>query len=147
MDYWSIPDIVMDRRLQWLGHLGRMEDDRLPKKVLFGELRKKRACHGPKKRWRDQMSGDLQAMRMKEGWYQLCQDREEWAVRCREGVSEVASCRRRNTCAANRPAQDRTFLCDCGRSFRRQGDLTRSVGTRRCLSPGLSTKGLLSRFI
>ena len=24
---WSIADIILDRRLQWLGHLGRMEDD------------------------------------------------------------------------------------------------------------------------
>ena len=37
----SIPDLVMDRRLQWLGHLGRMSEERLPKKMLFGELRKK----------------------------------------------------------------------------------------------------------
>ena len=32
------------------------------------------------KRWRDQMSGDLLALGMKEEWYQLCQDRKEWAV-------------------------------------------------------------------
>ncbi len=38
-----------DRRLQWLGHLGRMEDKRLHKQVLFGELKKKRPCHGVKK--------------------------------------------------------------------------------------------------
>ena len=41
---------VMDRRLQWLGHLGRMEDERLLKKMLYGELREKRPCHGLKKR-------------------------------------------------------------------------------------------------
>ena len=32
------------------------------------------------------MSGDLLALRMKEEWYQLCQDRKEWEVPCREGV-------------------------------------------------------------
>ena len=110
---WSIVDFIMDRRLQWLGHLGRMEEDRLPKRVLFGELRKKRACHGPKKRWRNQMSGDLQAVKMKEDWYQLCQDRKEWTVKCHEGVDEVAACRRKNTCAANRESQDKTIVCVC----------------------------------
>ena len=45
-------------------------------------------------------------------------------VRCREGVNEVASCRKKNTCAANRQSQEKTFVCVCGRSFRRQGDLT-----------------------
>ena len=57
------------------------------------------------------MSGDLLALGMKEEWYQLCQDRKEWAVRCREGVNEVASCRKKNTCAANRQSQDKTFVC------------------------------------
>ena len=28
----SIANIILDSTLQWLGHLGRMEDDRLPKK-------------------------------------------------------------------------------------------------------------------
>ncbi len=46
---WSIADIILDRRLQWLGHLGRMEDKRLHKQVLFGELKNKRPCHGVKK--------------------------------------------------------------------------------------------------
>ena len=99
---WSIPDIIMNRRLQWLGHLGRKDNESLPKKMLFGELRKKRPCHGTKKRWRDQISGDLQAIGLKEDWYKLCQDRKDWLVQCREGVDEVASCRKRNTCAANR---------------------------------------------
>ena len=44
------------------------------------------------------MSGDLLAL---EEWYQLCQDRKEWAVRCREGVNKVASCRKKNTCAGS----------------------------------------------
>ena len=122
---WSIPDFIMDRRLQWLGHVGRMSEERLPKMMLFGELRKKRPCHGTKKRWRDQMSGDLQAICMKEDWYQLCQDRKEWYGKCRTGVDEVASCKRRNTCAANCQDQGRSFVCQCGRTFRRQGDLTR----------------------
>lgn len=122
---WSIPDYIMDKRLQWLGHVGRMNEERLPKIMLFGEMRKKRPCHGTKKRWRDMTSGDLQAIGMKEGWYQLCQDKKDWCGRCRKGVDEVASCRRRNTCAANRQAQERFFVCQCGRTFRRQGDLTR----------------------
>ena len=28
----------MKRRLRWLGHISRMLADRLPKKVLYGEL-------------------------------------------------------------------------------------------------------------
>ena len=47
---WSIGDCILDQRLRWLGHLGRMDDDRLPQKLLFGELLKKRPFHGAKKR-------------------------------------------------------------------------------------------------
>ncbi len=53
------------------------------------------------------MSGDLLALRMKEELYQLCQDRKEWVVPCMEGVDEVASCRKKNACAANRQSQER----------------------------------------
>ncbi len=70
-------DMVIDRRLQWLGHVGRMGDDRLPKRVLFGELRKKRACHGPKNRWSDLVLSDLKELKMKDEWYQLCQAGQE----------------------------------------------------------------------
>ena len=58
----------MDQRLQWLGHLGRMSSDRLPKQLLFGELLKKRLFYGAKKRWRDEVMSDLRAISV-EDWY------------------------------------------------------------------------------
>ena len=80
----------------------------MPKQLLFGDLWKK--CHGTKKRWRDQLAGDLQAMHesLKDGWYQLCQNWEAWCASC-YGGNEVASCRKHNTCAANRQLQDSHF--------------------------------------
>ena len=101
----------MDPRVEWLGHLW---DERLPKVMLFGELIKKRPWHGTRKRWRDQMSGDLQAVGINESWYQLCQDRKQWLATCQEGVDEVASCRKMNTCTANRHSQDRPYVCVSG---------------------------------
>ena len=43
---WPVCDFIMERRLCWLGHLGHMSDDRLPKQLLFGELQKTRPFHG-----------------------------------------------------------------------------------------------------
>ena len=73
--YWSIADFVLDQRLRWLGHLGCMSSDRLPKQLLFGELLKKRPFYGAKKQWRDEVMSDLRAISV-EDWYVVCQDRE-----------------------------------------------------------------------
>ena len=98
---WSIPDLVLSRRMQWLGHLGRMAGERLPKRMLFVELVKRRPCHGPKKRWRYLVSADLQALQLNSEWYQLCQDRREWFECFWSGIDEVALTRKKNRCAAN----------------------------------------------
>ena len=39
-----------------------MDEERLPNRLLFGELNMKRPCHGTKKRWRDALKVDLQAI-------------------------------------------------------------------------------------
>ena len=35
-------DMIVLRRLRWLGHLARMDDHRLPENILFGWLSKRR---------------------------------------------------------------------------------------------------------
>ena len=85
-------------RVRWIGHLGRMEEGRLPKKMLFGELVKKRPCHGTKKRWRDGVKLHLQAIGIVDGWYDLAQDRSLWQQFCAEGIK--SQCRKANDCAA-----------------------------------------------
>ena len=53
----------MKYHLRWLGHLGRMREERLPK-MLFGELEKKKPYHGIKKRWQDRIISDLRALEL-----------------------------------------------------------------------------------
>ena len=77
---------VMEQCLRWLGHLSRMSNDRLPNKVLFGELRGKRPCHGTKRRWRDVARSDMEAIGAGDRWHELCQDRKEWFELCQKGL-------------------------------------------------------------
>ena len=58
----SISDIILEQRLRWLGHVGRIDEVRLPNRLLFGELNIKRPCNGTKKKWRDVLKVDLQAI-------------------------------------------------------------------------------------
>ena len=56
----GISGLLVQCRLCWLGHVARMEDDRLPKQLLFGELLTVRLRHGPKLCWRDVIVKDIQ---------------------------------------------------------------------------------------
>ena len=44
---------VKEQRISWLGHLERMEEDRMPKKILTQELEGTRRRGRPMKRWKE----------------------------------------------------------------------------------------------
>ena len=52
-------------------HLARMEDFRMPKQLLFGELTKTRPRHGPKKRWRDLAVTDVRTLGIERDWFEI----------------------------------------------------------------------------
>jgi hypothetical protein len=59
-DTLPIEVVIRRRRLGWLGHLARMEENRIPRRIMFGELlRNNRPAGGPKQRWKDAVAGDL----------------------------------------------------------------------------------------
>ena len=72
--------ILRNRRLRWSGHVVRMEDNRIPKTVLFSELASGTRARGrPRLRFLDVIKRDLHAFNIsKEGWETKANDRAAW---------------------------------------------------------------------
>ena len=63
------------RRISWIGHVGRMEESRMLKRVMREKIYTKRRRGRPKVRWLDDVQEDLRAMGF-EGWGGKAQDRD-----------------------------------------------------------------------
>ena len=70
--------------------LGRLDEGRIPKQLLFGELMQSLPFYGPKKRWCDEVAGDLHAMGVGDEWSQLCQNHKQWSEMCSSAVDVLA---------------------------------------------------------
>jgi hypothetical protein len=71
------------KRISWLGHLERMEEDRMPKKIFTQELEGTRQRGSPRKGWKEEAERDLQALGVRR-WRQLVTDREKWKDNVRQ---------------------------------------------------------------
>ena len=75
----SIESLIMKNQLRWAGHVVRMEDERIPKQLFYGELMTgKRPQHKPKKRFKDCIKNNLKAFKIPvENWETLAKSRTE----------------------------------------------------------------------
>jgi hypothetical protein len=67
---------VKARRISWIGHVERMEDSRMPKRVMREKVYTRRKRDRPKVRWLDDVQVDLREMGI-EGWRRKAQDRDQ----------------------------------------------------------------------
>jgi len=65
------------QRISWLGHLERMEEDKMPKKILTQELEGTRRRSRPRKRWKGKVERDLQVLGVRR-WRELVANRKKW---------------------------------------------------------------------
>ena len=67
-------------QLMWTGHVIRMPDKQLPKKVFYGELKEgKRPQGGQKKRYKDTLKNSLKDFDIPMGpWEPTAQERSKW---------------------------------------------------------------------
>ena len=130
-EHWGDVEImavkVTKRRLEWLGHVARMPDHRIPKQTLFGWLPESRPRGGPRRRWRDLIRRDLKVIEVEEEqWYrEATTSRAGWRAAYQVGMEEETTkqhqMQRRVT-----PGEERQVKCVvCGRLFRRESDKAR----------------------
>jgi len=66
------------RRLEWAGHIMRMEEERIPKKVLNGNFHTIRTVGRPRTRWADVVQRDALQLLGTRGWRRRATNRDEW---------------------------------------------------------------------
>ena len=108
-DAIAMSDRVRHRRLEWLGHVARLDPERVPKQLLFSHLLTSRPACGPRRRWRDVIREDLREV---PNWFAVATDRTAW----RNFINTPAE--------SGQPSP--AIVCDiCYRSFRRPCDMAR----------------------
>jgi len=73
----NIVKCIKGQRISWLGHLERMEDDGVPKKIFIQELEGTRRRGRPRKRWNEEVERDLQVLGVRR-WRELVADGKKW---------------------------------------------------------------------
>ena len=62
---FSVESQLRSKRLRWYGHVCRMPDTRLPKKVLYGQVKGKGVVGRPRKIWNDVLLSDTQRLNIR----------------------------------------------------------------------------------
>ena len=123
----SVHTLLKLAQLRWTGHVTRMPDERLPKKILYGELQEgKRSQGGQKKRYKDTLKASLKDFNIPtESWEQAAQDRIKWCCLINKGATQFEAkriCEAERKARAKGPSSDSTqceFTCSiCNRQFR-----------------------------
>lgn len=74
----DIVEVIEEKRLSWFGHVKRMEDSRIPKRILEWHAEGRRGRGRPKERW---MNGVQQSMNRRNLKEDDAMDREIWRRR------------------------------------------------------------------
>ncbi|KAJ3606248.1 hypothetical protein NHX12_025768 [Muraenolepis orangiensis] len=76
----SIEATITQHQLRWLGHVVRMPSNRLPRRVLYGQLHHgRRSAGGQKKRYKDQLKTALKKCKIRpEALEDVAADRNTW---------------------------------------------------------------------
>jgi hypothetical protein len=75
----DIVRFIKSQRIRCLGHVERIEDNAMPKRMLKGRLYSRRRKGRPRLRWLDDVESDLKKMEVK-GWKEKMRDGQQWRL-------------------------------------------------------------------
>ncbi|XP_078593825.1 uncharacterized protein LOC144871797 [Branchiostoma floridae x Branchiostoma japonicum] len=122
----SIECLIVKCQLRWTGHVVRMEDSRIPKMLLYGQLKQGHRNQGrPFKRYRDTLKANLKSCNINtNSWEETAHDRTDWKRQCKSGIMAFESKRaaaihekKERRKQGSVPVSSSSFICStCGRS-------------------------------
>ena len=75
----NIINHIKSQRLSWFGHLHRMPEERMVKRVCKWKSMLTRPLRRPKNRWEDDIINDMKKLKIKN-WTSCIQDRNKWKL-------------------------------------------------------------------
>ena len=128
----SIYTLLLKAQVRWAGHVVRMDDSRLPKQMLYGELATgKRNVGRPKKRYKDSLKTSLKELNINTTtWESQASDRSAWRTSITKGAKtaetkrikeakEKREARKARNSSHSQQATASSLTCNfCGRDFR-----------------------------
>ena len=85
-----ISAVLVGRRLRFLGHMLRLHNCRLPKKLIVcAPVHGRRRPGGQKLRWCNVLQSDLKKCQLETNWLDCAQNRSEWRCLVKQGVRDL----------------------------------------------------------
>ncbi|KAJ4450096.1 hypothetical protein ANN_01503 [Periplaneta americana] len=84
----ALSTFIRIKRLQWAGHIIKMEKGRIPRRTLEGQYEGKRPVGRPRNRWEDMVQEDATSLLRLRNWKVAAKDRDKWRGRIEEAMAE-----------------------------------------------------------